>query len=144
VVDGLYVTFFITQEHVICSDSSKFAKDGLECKLHLLSKVALYTVLKWMNLKCNLPAFSVLSTKTRSLVLGSLLSIVWTYDKLQGFAVITEYNKYQLLALKHHGAIMLSGGMRSGWGGVTWLSPDTPWFRRICNITKLQKLCAIK
>jgi len=46
VVDGLYVTFYITQECVICSDSSKFAKDGLEHKLHLLSKVALYTVLK--------------------------------------------------------------------------------------------------
>jgi len=72
-----------------------------------------------MNLKCNLPTFSVLSTKTRSSVLGSLLSIVWTYDKLQGFAVITEYSKYQLLALKHHGAIMLRGGMRSGGGGET-------------------------
>jgi hypothetical protein len=66
-----------------------------------------------------LPTFSVLSTKTRTLVFGSLLSIVWTYDKLQGFAVITEYNKYLLLALKHHGAIILRGGMRSGGGGVT-------------------------
>jgi len=42
----LYVTFFITQENVIYSDSSKFAKDGLERKLHLLSKVVLYSVLK--------------------------------------------------------------------------------------------------
>lgn len=72
-----------------------------------------------MNLKYNLPTFSVLSTKTRTLVLGSALSIVWTYDKSQGFAVIEEYNKYPLLALKHHGAIMLTGGMRSGGGGVT-------------------------
>jgi len=69
-----------------------------------------------MNLKVTLPTISVLS---KTLVLGSLLFPVWTYDKSQGFAVIKEYNKHPLLALKHHGAIMLRGGMRSGGGGVT-------------------------
>jgi hypothetical protein len=72
-----------------------------------------------MKLKYNLSTFLVFSTKNRTLALGSILSPVQTLDELQGFAVIKEYYKYTLLALKHHGAIMLTGGMRSGGGGVT-------------------------
>lgn len=33
--------------------------------------------------------------------------------------------------LKHHGAMTVNGGISSGAGGVAWLSPDTPWFKRI-------------
>jgi hypothetical protein len=61
-----------------------------------------------MKLKYNVSIFLVFSTKTRTLALRSILSPVQTLDESQA-----------LLALKHHGAIMLRGGMRSGGGGVT-------------------------